>query len=122
MAGSIKTFEYTTDGGDVFAIEMDESNGEALSNQDYTDVSTAVYYLPRNIKMRKARYRSSDGLTARNIPVTSNTATSTTLPSTIDVADGNGGTISLTLTGFNGESTRILPKAADTGITDGDAT
>lgn len=122
MAGSRKTFEYTTDAGDVFAIEMDESNGEAVGNDDYTDTSTAVYYVPRNIKKRAATYRSDDGTISRRITVSSNTANSGTLPATIDGQDGLGGTVTLSLTNFTGESTKLIPKAVDTGLTDGDAT
>ena len=37
MAGSIKTFLYTTDNGRQCCINMDESNGEAVANTDFAD-------------------------------------------------------------------------------------
>lgn len=122
MAGSIKTFEYTTDAGDTFAVRMDESNGEAVGNADYTDSSTATFFLPRNIEARRAEYLSADGLYKRSIIVTSNTATTASLPASIDVQDGNGGTVTVLLSSLTGEKATIIPKAQDTAITDGDDT
>lgn len=122
MAGSLKYFQYETDEGDTFYIQMDESNGEAVGNQDVaTDPTNFRYAIPRNIRPRRARYRSIDGRYSREIPV-STSAILAAVGATITVQDGNGGTIELSLVARIGELTRYLPIAADTGIDDGDAT
>jgi len=123
MSGSLKWFEYTAESGDVFAINMDESNGEAVSNPDYTDASDAIYAIPRNLISRKARYVSNDGLYTRTIPICSTGQSTSTLPSTIAIFT-LGSTVATTLSirDFTGERFRSIPVAADTAITDGDAT
>ena len=123
MAGSIKWFEYTTNDGDTFAIKMDESNGEAVGNADYTASSTAVFALPRNIKARMARYVSADTLYTRSIPVTDSAASAGTLPATITAEiSGSATPVTLALASFTGEQFTAIPRAEDTGLTDGDAT
>jgi len=122
MAGSVKWFEYSTQSGDTFAVLMDESNGEAVGNPDYTPTSTATYALPRNVRPRHAIYRSADGNSQRKIIVSDNAANAGTLPATIDFNDGNGGTVTCSLSQFVGEEYRPIPSAEDTGLTDGDAT
>jgi hypothetical protein len=123
MAGSIKWFEYTTNDNATFAIRMDESNGEAVGNADYSATSTAVFALPRNIKPRMARYVSPDTLYTRLIPVTSPTASAGTLPATITAEiSGSATPITLALASFTGEQFTAIPRAADTGLLDGDAT
>lgn len=122
MAGSIKWFEYTTNDSDTFAIKMDESNGEAVGNTDYTSASTAVFALPRNIKPRMARYVSADTNYSRSIPVTSNTASAGTLPATISAEiSGSATPVTLALASFTGEQFTAIPRAEDTGLLDGDA-
>jgi hypothetical protein len=123
MAGSIKWFEYTTDSGATFAISMDESNGEAVGNADYTTSSTVTFKLPSNVKKRFARYVSDDGNHVRNIPVSSNAANVNTLPASftaqaVNIADG----VVVKLRQFVGESISMIPQAADTGLNDGDLT
>jgi len=122
MAGSIKDFEYTTDAGELYVVRMDESNGEAVGNADYGPLSTAQFYLPRNCVPRKARYTSADGNYTRSVIITDNAATVATLPASFAAADGNGGTVDVLLSQFDGERMSLIPKAADTGILDGDAT
>lgn len=118
MAGSIKNFKYTTDSGDVFAVSMDESNGEALSNPDFGPLDEGVigYKLPRNVQPRRATYRTPNGLESARIIVCSNTATVATLPSEVTLSSGS----LARLTQFEGEVVRPVPQAVDTGLTDGD--
>lgn len=123
MAGSIKWFEYTTDSGAVFAISMDESNGEAVGNPDYTGASTVTFKLPSNVKKRYARYGSVDGNTIRTIPVCNNDENVTTLPQTITgQVVGSATGVTLALREYVGERIAMIPQAEDTGLNDGDAT
>lgn len=86
MAGSLKFFKYTVQGGGEFGIKMDESNGEAIGNTDVVDADLPLAYLPKNIIPRYVLYRSVDGLTTRRITVTGNNVDITDLPATITVA------------------------------------
>lgn len=123
MAGSLKWFEYTTDSGDVFGVFMDESNGEALGNPDWTDSSTGVYKLPSNVRPRRARYTSAGGQRAANIIVCDPDENITTLPATIDFAiPGDATPVVLTLREITGERILLIPRADDTGLSDGDGT
>lgn len=122
MSGSIKTFEYTDGNGNTWAINMDESNGEAVGNTDFTNGSTAEFFLPRNLKARYATYRSADGRYQRRITVTDPDATSTSLPSSITIRTENEDAVDILLTGLVGERVLVIPKAEDTGIIDGDDT
>jgi hypothetical protein len=123
MAGSIKWFEYTTDSGATFAISMDESNGEAVGNADYTEASTVTFKLPSNVKKRYARYSSDDGNHVRVIPIGSNTANVNTVPATIEAqAVGIAAGVTCKLRQFVGEIINLIPTAADTGLNDGDLT
>jgi hypothetical protein len=123
MAGSIKWFEYTTDSGAKFAISMDESNGEAVGNADYTDSSTVTFKLPSNVKKRFARYTSDDGHHARVIPISSNTQNVNTLPASFTAqAVGISGGVVVKLRQFVGEQISMIPAAEDTGLNDGDLT
>lgn len=122
MAGSMKNFLYTTDFGDEFVINMDESNGEQVGNTDYSPLDGVRYYfLPRNIKPRAAIYRSFNGLVTRKITLTNPTQTVATLPQTFNVtlADGNG-TVAVQLASVDGEKYKRIPSPTDTGLLDGD--
>lgn len=124
MSGSRKWFKYTTDAGDVFGINMDESNGELMLNADFeaTDNDTIVYALPRNVQPRSALFRSTDGLVSRRIVVTDNAANIGTITSSfvVPAADGNPA-FTMQLQSFRGEEIRRLI-SVDTGQQDGDAT
>lgn len=123
MAGSLKYFKYTTNGGTDYAIRMDESNGEAVGNTDLTDADSALVALPRNITARYALYRSSDGLTTRKVAITANNVDLGDLPASFQVPSPTVGGTAITVLrqSLIGEVQRqVLP--ADTGQTDGDAT
>ena len=121
MAGSRKWFRYTTSGGDVFALNMDESNGEHVGNEDVTGLASALVSLPRNIRPRFCVYRSADGRYTRKIPVSSPAAGIDDLPTTLSVTPEGGGTaVTLNLSYFQGERITRIPTGADTGLNDGD--
>lgn len=124
MAGSRKWFKYTTDSGDVFGINMDESNGELVANADFeaVDNDSIVYALPRNVSPRSALYRSNDGLVSRRIVVTDNDADISTLTSSfvVPAQDGNPA-YTLQLQSFKGEEIKRIV-SVDTGLQDGDDT
>lgn len=124
MAGSLKYFKYTTDAGDDFAILMDESNGELVSNADFglAEDGVLVYSLPRNVKPRTALYRSTDGVVSRRIVICSNTATIGSLPGTFQIlaSDGNPQR-TMQLQSFRGEEVKRL-FSVDTAQDDGDIT
>lgn len=123
MAGSIKWFEYETDDGGQYAVSMDESNGEAVSNIDYSATSTATMKLPRNVQPRQARYVSADGLYSRTIIVGTAGSSLSTLPATISgEISGSATPVTLSITSFTGERFTAIPRAADTALLDGDAT
>lgn len=123
MAGSIKWFEYETDDGGQYAVSMDESNGEAVGNVDYGPASTATMKLPRNVQPRQARYVSADGLYTRTICIGVAGRSLGTLPATISAEiSGSATPVVLSIASFIGERFTAIPRAADTGLLDGDAT
>lgn len=123
MAGSLKWFKYTIQGGDSFGIRMDESNGEAIGNTDVVDADLPLAELPKGIKPRYVIYRSADGLTSRKIPVTGNTIDLTDLPATITVASPIVAAAGIVLNrqSLVGEVQRPVI-SVDTAQQDGDAT
>lgn len=124
MAGSRKWFKYTTDSGDTFGVNMDESNGELVGNTDFeaTDNDVVVYAIPRNISPRSALYRSTDGLATRRIIVTDNDEDITTVTSSFVVpAQDGSGPFTMQLQSFKGEEIKRIV-SVDTGMIDGDDT
>lgn len=122
MVGSRKYFVYTDDRGEDFAVNLDESNVEAVNGaiQDFPDTPPTVYELPRNIKPRTLVYKSVDGtITKRVVALTE--------------AIYNGAPTNLASVAFPdlGASLRLkevvperirAPFGYDTGQQDGDAT
>jgi len=123
MAGSLKYFKYTTNGGTDYAIRMDESNGEAVGNTDLVSGDLPIAGLPRNIKPRYALYRSADGLTTRKIPITANNVDLEDLTASFSVPPATVGGTAVTVLrqSLIGEVQRPVTDI-DTGQTDGDAT
>lgn len=123
MAGSLKYFVYTDDNAQTWAIRMDESNGEAVGNDDYDAADVGILYeIPRNIKPRYATYRTPDGRYSRRVVVCDPAATAATLPGGLVVQDGSGGTAVANFSFIQGERFVRIPVDVDTGIDDGDAT
>lgn len=123
MAGSIKWFLYTTDEGTQFAIELDESNTEAINGDggDYVDGSAITFAVPKNVTPRTAFYENADKTrTIRCVALTQATynglvANQRTIQDPIDSGQN------LTLTRIRPEVVR-LPFPQDTGLVDGDDT
>lgn len=124
MAGSRKWFEYTTDAGTVFALNVDESNAEAVNGTtgDYTGTSTVQNALPRNIQPRAGIYTNAAGTRSIRCYVLTAAAYNTLLNDqpTIDDPLQTGQT--LTLSRLEPEVLTLLPIAIDTGLNDGDDT
>lgn len=125
MAGSLKWFVYTTDDGADFALELDESNTEAVNGatQDYVPAVAIKYNLPKNVVPRHAVYRSADG--KREIKCIALTQTIYAgIPANVSsIADPiAGGTATLGLIRIRPEIIKNLPFAGDTALDDGDAT
>lgn len=124
MAGSIKWFVYTTDGGTDYAIKLDESNTEAVNGgtQDYVSGLTITSALPRNIKPRTVFYTNqSRTRTLRCVCLTQSVYTGVVQGNLPTIADSIAGTGTLGLIRAKGEQLQ-LPVPLDTGLTDGDDT
>lgn len=121
MAGSNKWFVYTTDAGTDFALFRDESNVEAVNGgtQDFVAATAVQYSLPGNVKPRVCVYSNAAGTIRRSVVALTQTIYNGILPNATITDQTSGET--LTLSSKKGEVVR-LPKAGDTGLTDGDAT
>lgn len=123
MAGSKKWFIYTDDRGTNYGLLADESNTEALNagNQDYIDGTTIIAALPKNIRPRAAVYGNAAGTREIRCYALTQTILNGALanqPTITDPIDGGN----LVLKRLEPERIKLLPIAADTGLTDGDAT
>ena len=120
MAGSNKWFVYTTDAGTDFALYRDESNMEGVNagTQDFVDATAIQYALPRNVRPRVCVYSNAAGTIRRSVVALTTTIYNGILPGAT-LTDQTSGT-TLTLSSKKGEVV-TLPKALDTGLTDGDA-
>jgi len=122
MAGSLKWFPYTDDFGTSYAINLDESNTEAVNGAiDYTGTPPLIDAVPRNVRPRSLYYGTTDGL--RTIRVTALT------PAIYAAAPVNSPTIDDPITaGITLVLQRLVPERRrlpipnDTGLQDGDIT
>jgi hypothetical protein len=123
MAGSKKWLVYTSDLGTDFAINLDESNTEAVngSTQDFVEGLAVVNSVPRNIKPRELFYSNAARTRViRCVALTQTIYNGVVTGGVPTIPDPlSGGTLSLVRA--NGERIR-LPFALDTGLTDGDNT
>lgn len=125
MAGSMKDMLYTDDLGQQWVTLIDESAGEAFDFDDYTGAEVIVGRLPASgFQMRYVTWQADDGTISRTYkvgkPNTDEFLNGGRL--TTYVLEGNAAVAKIgDITSAQGEKRR-LPKAADTGLTDGDAT
>lgn len=119
MAGSKKWYTYETNGGDLFAISLDESNTEAVNTTpEAWAVGDSRLGIPKNLLIRKFVYISPDG--ARKLSVVPLTpAEYLTPPNTIIDPLGDG-TATLNFLDAIPERIKPNPRAGDSGINDGD--
>jgi hypothetical protein len=122
MAGSKRVFQYTADDATLYAIQLDESNTEAINGAGANVPAVASrprYFIPSGMKPREVFYKSADG--TRTIRVIALTAavfnaiptTFATIPDPITPAN------TLSFVRKNAEKSK-RPFWGDTGITDGD--
>lgn len=125
MAGSRKNFQYIDDLGNSYAIELDESNTEAVNgtDNDIPDAGAINIGIPKNIQVRELFYTNQARTrTIRCValaPQIYQNILQTTPSSTIPDPITQGAT--LTLVRARGERRRIY-LGIDTGQDDGDAT
>lgn len=123
MAGSIKWFRYETDNGSEFAIELDESNTEAINGteQDFVDATTLIFALPKNIIPRYAFYESADKNRVIRCVALTRAIYNSLVTNVRNIPDPIDPDETLTLVRIRPEVIR-LPYPQDTGLTDGDDT
>ncbi len=124
MAGSRKDFVYTDDTGDTFAINLDESNTEAVNGTTGTLTANSApqNYVPRNVKVREVFYSNTQRTrTIRCVALTPAIYSALLTPPFADIPDPLDSTnaAGLFLSRANGERRRV-PIARDTGLNDGD--
>lgn len=122
MAGSKRWFSYVSDTGQTWAVQLDESNTEALNGAAAAVPAAAarpLFLQPQGTRLRRVSYISADGLRTifcvaltTAIYTAANTATPT-IPSPI-------GTGTLAFRERIPERVKS-PRWADTGQLDGDA-
>lgn len=123
MAGSKKWFVYTTDDGTDFAVQLDESNTEAVNGatQDYVAGSAFKYSVPGNLRLRSAYYGNADGTRVIKCVALTPTIYNGIPANVSSITDPIGGG-TLGLIRIRPEVITRLPFAGDTGLNDGDAT
>lgn len=122
MAGSRKWFVYTDDIGTDFAINLDESNTEAVNGSGLGFPATGgpVEAVPRNVKPREIFYSNAARTrTIRCVALTPTIYTGAIGGGVATITDPIAGTGNLGLSRANGERRRI-PTPVDTGLDDGD--
>lgn len=124
MAGSRRWFNYTTDAGDTFGMEMDEDMGEIVGNTNVT--GTTVYSIPGNIEPRYALFQNQSGTSHRKIILSAISLIATLIEQIVITAtngevsaDADDNTFNLSF--ISGEKVRRI-KTVDTGMVDGDTT
>ena len=123
MAGSRKWFVYTTDAGENFSIQLDESNTEAVNGAvgDYDDSTNIPNAVPRNVKPRYVEYTNARRTQKIKCIALTPTIYQDLIGGSVPTVDNPNGGGSLSFIAAVGEVRRI-PFALDTGLIDGDDT
>jgi len=131
MAGSRKWMAYESDGGQKYAVNIDESNGEAANFEDYgilfTIAGITLPVLPKGFQMRYANAQTSANEGgSRKIwigTLTSDLIIGVVSTILLPYFSGTtlGAAVAYSISSIVGEKSGARPKTADTGILDGDA-
>jgi len=131
MAGSRKWMVYEGDDGNEYAVQIDESNGEAANFADYGilyEVAGVVLpVLPKGFQMRyaNAQTTANEGGTRKIWVGTPNSGIITGAIATLLLPYFSGTTlgaaVAYAISSIVGEKSGARPKVGDTGILDGDA-
>lgn len=115
MAGSVRYYNYTTDGGVTYALLADKSNIASVNPSGAAAPGTLpVAAVPRNISPRYALFQDASGLIRRRVPLLTPADVAAVTPTLNFVPQGETATV--TISYIVGEKTRF-PKLADTGRT-----
>jgi hypothetical protein len=123
MAGSMVPVLYVTDGGIQLAINVDESNVEAVNGASAARPPLGAAMIGSASLCRGARYRNAATGLSRVVPVLT-AAGLAALPAVVNFLVASSGSAAaaaaFTLVGTVGEN--IRRSAGDTGLLDGDPT
>jgi hypothetical protein len=126
MAGSKRWFQYTLDDGTNVAVQLDESNTEAVNGAVANiPASPPTRQAPKGTKLRTITYASADGLRKIRCVALNNTiygaipASLGSIPNPLPAAGGGGGT--LFFDSKQPERVRSPKFRSDTGLNDGDS-
>jgi len=128
MSGSRKYMKYTADNGTVYAVNIDESNGEeaGFGFSDYAFGESAPQ-LPQGMVMRHVRLQSAYGpseKTSRKLWIGTNGAVAAILQLASILLPWymfSGGFVPFVPVSYKAEQSRVA-KSEDTGLLDGDDT
>lgn len=119
--GSLRDFDYVDDGGNLWAVRLDESNTRLINPAGDVGAATASLRAPRNIKLRKVKLIDVSGLITREcvaLKLATFSALSGTSNFTLPDTDSNATTV-VAPTLKIPEKSRNIVKNFDTGLTDG---
>lgn len=118
MSGSRRNFQYTTDSGEIYLFNADESNTEAVNSSaaEITLPANINIGVPRNYTMRRVYYTNGDE--TRTISAVAVTPAIYSAPPA-QIGDPLDGSATLTFSRVSPERIRVF-KRTDTGLTDGD--
>lgn len=116
MAGSIRWYKYTTDGGVDYAIQVDKTNAAAVNPSAAAAPATLPQAaVPRNVKVRYALFTDDTGNIVRKVPLLTPADVEALTPTKSFTPSGETATVRISY--LRGESIRF-PKLTDTARTD----
>jgi len=114
-------FGYVSDNGELYAVELDEANTEAVNSAlDEAPTQVPSNRLPAGMEPRTVRFNSPNGLYSRKVVLLGNTPASlNAVPLEVEFATKDG-PVNMFLTSYIGERNRFVT-AEDTMQLNGDA-